>query len=71
MATATASPPYGAYATIMGTFAGGLAAAGALAHLLGGDAQEHRALDFAVLSLASFKAARTVARAAAPDAARR
>jgi hypothetical protein len=55
-------PPYRAYATIMATFAGGLAAAGAISHLLGRDAQEQSALDFAVLSLASFKAARTVAR---------
>jgi len=55
-------PPYGAYAKIMGTFAGALAAAGAFAHLLHRDAQKHGALDFAVLSLASFKAARTVAR---------
>src|SRR3954453_15679575 len=62
MPTATPSPPYRAYAAIMGTFAGGLAAAGALAHLFGRDAEEHTALDFAVLALASYKAARTVAR---------
>jgi hypothetical protein len=60
--SARTSPPYGAYAAIMGTFAGGLAAAGALGHLLGRDAHEHSALDFAALSFASFKAARTVAR---------
>jgi hypothetical protein len=46
----------------MSTFAGGLGAAGALARLLHRDAREHTALDFAVLSLATFKAARTIAR---------
>jgi hypothetical protein len=53
-------PPYAAYATIMGTFAGGLAAAGALAHLLKRDPRENGPLDLAVLGLATFKAARTV-----------
>ena len=53
-------PPYEAYAAIMGVFAGGLAAAGALARALDRDAQCHTALDFAVLSAASFKAARTL-----------
>jgi hypothetical protein len=54
-------PPYGAYALIMSTFAGGLAAAGMLAHLLRRDPGEHDALDLVVLGLASFKAARTIA----------
>jgi len=62
MATQTTSPPYGAYATIAGTFAGGLATAGALARLLGRDPRENQALDLAVLGLATFKAARTIAR---------
>jgi Protein of unknown function (DUF1360) len=53
-------PPYRSYATIMATFAGGLAAAGALAHVFRRDAQCHTALDFAVLSAASFKAAHTL-----------
>jgi len=53
-------PPYEAYATIMGAFAGGLAVAGALARALGRDPQCHTALDFAVLGAASFKAARTL-----------
>ena len=53
-------PPYEAYATIMGAFAGGLATAGALARVLGRDPQCHTALDFVVLSAASFKAARTL-----------
>ena len=60
--TSQQSPPYAAYAAIMGTFCGGLALAGGLARLLGRDPREHNALDFAVLCAASFKAARTIAR---------
>jgi hypothetical protein len=56
------TPPYGAYAGIMTAFVGGLAAAGGLAKLLGRDPREHSALDLTVLGLATFKAARTVAR---------
>jgi hypothetical protein len=55
-------PPYRAYAGIMATFAGGLAAAGALARLLDRDPRHESTLDLAVLSLATFKAARTIAR---------
>jgi hypothetical protein len=55
-------PPYEAYAAIMGTFAGGLALAGALTRLLDRDPQCQTALDLTVLSAASFKAARTLAR---------
>lgn len=55
-------PPYAAYAGIMATFAGGLAAAGALARLLDREPHEQTATDLAVLALATFKAARTVAR---------
>src|SRR6185437_9578420 len=62
MAAQTTSPPYGAYATIAGTFAGGLAAAGAVARLLGRDPREHDALDLVLLGLATFKASRTIAR---------
>ncbi len=62
MAQQTSTPPHGAYAGIMATFVGGLAAAGAVAHALGRDPREHSALDFAVLGLAAFKASRTVAR---------
>jgi hypothetical protein len=58
----TRRPPYGAYAAIMATFAGGLAAAGALAHALHRDPREHDALDLVVLGAATFKAARTIAR---------
>jgi hypothetical protein len=53
-------PPYEAYAAIMGVFAGGLATAGALARALDRDPHCHTALDFAVLSAAAFKAARTL-----------
>ncbi|HSS74536.1 MAG TPA: DUF1360 domain-containing protein [Gaiellaceae bacterium] len=55
-------PPHEAYAAIMGTFAGGLAAAGALSRLLGRDPQCQNALDLTVLAVATFKAARTLAR---------
>ena len=62
MTVATGKPPYGAYALIMSAFAGSLAAAGALAHVLDRDPREHDALDLAVLGAATFKAARTIAR---------
>lgn len=62
MATQTTRPPYRAYATIMGTFAGGLAVAGTAARLLGRDPRENRALDLALLGAATFKAARTISR---------
>ncbi len=58
----TRKPPYGAYAGIMGTFAGGLAAAGVLARLLGRDPRGDTPRDLAVLSVATFKAARTITR---------
>jgi Protein of unknown function (DUF1360) len=57
------TPPYRAYATIMGTFGGLLAAAGLAERVFGRDPQCQTALDFAVLSAASFKVARTLARA--------
>jgi hypothetical protein len=56
----TSRPPYESYAAIMGTFAGGLLVAGALARALDRDPQCHTTLDFVVLSAAAFKAARTV-----------
>jgi Protein of unknown function (DUF1360) len=56
------TPPYGAYAAIMGAFAGGLAGAGGLARLFDRNPACQTPLDLAVLSLASFKAARTLAR---------
>jgi hypothetical protein len=56
------SPPYGAYGAIMGVFAGGLVGAGGLARLLDRNPACQTPLDLVVLSLASFKAARTLAR---------
>jgi hypothetical protein len=60
--TSQSAPPYGAYAAIMSTFVGGLAAAGALSHLLDRDPRENDALDLMVLGLAAYKASRTIAR---------
>jgi len=54
--------PQGAYATIMGTFAAGLGGAALLAKALGREPRENDALDLLVLSLATFKTARTIAR---------
>jgi Protein of unknown function (DUF1360) len=54
--------PYGAYAAITGIFVGGLGVAGYAAHVLDRNLACQTALDFAVLSAASFKAARTLAR---------
>ncbi len=54
-------PPYRAYAAIIGTFVGGLSAAGVLARALGRDPACQTGLDLVVLSAASFKAARTLA----------
>jgi hypothetical protein len=56
------TPPYAAYAGIMATFVGGLAAAGGIAKLFDRDPREHTSLDLVLLGLATFKAARTVAR---------
>ncbi|MDX6512586.1 MAG: hypothetical protein QOE36_2090, partial [Gaiellaceae bacterium] len=55
-------PPYEAYAAIFGTFAAGLAAAGALARMLGRDPREDTPLDLFILATATFKTARTIAR---------
>jgi hypothetical protein len=56
----TRGQPYGPYAAIMATFAGGLALAGVLARLLDRDPEEHTALDLVALGAATFKAARTI-----------
>jgi Protein of unknown function (DUF1360) len=56
------SPPYGAYAAIVGTFVGGLGAAGVAARALDRNPACQTPLDFVVLATASFKAARTLAR---------
>jgi hypothetical protein len=62
MATATKEQvPHSAYAAIMGTFAAGLAGAGLLARALGRDPEEQRPIDLAIIGLATFKAARTLA----------
>jgi hypothetical protein len=53
--------PEGAYAAIVGTFAAGLAGAAVLANALGREPRENGALDLLVLSLATFKTARTIA----------
>jgi hypothetical protein len=60
MATEVQQPPYGAYAAIMGAFAGGLALAGVVARALDRDPQKHTALDLVALGAATFKAARTL-----------
>src|SRR5205823_6109748 len=56
------SPPYGAYATIMGVFAAGLAGAGGLAKIFDRNPACQTPLDLVVLSAASFKTSRTLAR---------
>ena len=61
MATRTRAP-HRAYAAIMGTFLAGLGGAGLLAKLLGRDPEEQRPIDLALLGLATFKGARTLAR---------
>ena len=58
----TERPPYTAYAQIVLTFAGGLAAAGGLARMLNRDQRSDTLLDLVVLAGATFKAARTIAR---------
>ena len=55
-------PPYESYATIMGGFAALLAGAGLVGRLRDRDPQCQTALDLVVLSAATFKAARTLAR---------
>jgi hypothetical protein len=62
MTLQTTRRPNGAYAGIMGTFVGGLAAVGALARLLDRDPRDHDTLDLVVLAAATFKAARTISR---------
>jgi len=59
--TTAERPPYESYATIMAVFGGLLATAAATSRLFGRDPACQTTLDFAVLSAASFKAARTLA----------
>ena len=58
---AVKNPPYEAYAAIVGVFVGGLGVAGLAARALDRNPACQTPLDFAVLSAASFKAARTLA----------
>jgi len=62
VASTNARPPYGAYAAIASTFAGGLAVAGALERRLDRDPQERSPLDLVLLGAATFKVSRTIAR---------
>ncbi|HWJ30778.1 MAG TPA: DUF1360 domain-containing protein [Gaiellaceae bacterium] len=55
------SPPYQAYAAIVGTYVGGLAAAGIAARAFDRNPACQTPLDLVVLAAASFKAARTLA----------
>jgi hypothetical protein len=55
-------PPYEAYAAITGVFVGGLGLAGLAARVFDRNPACQTPLDFVVLSAASFKAARTLAR---------
>jgi hypothetical protein len=55
------TPPYPAYAAIVGVYIGGLSVAGLAARAFGRNPACQTPLDFAVLSAASFKAARTLA----------
>src|SRR5438067_10321465 len=57
----TGSPPYEAYAAIVGVFVGGLGVAGLAARVFDRNPACQTPLDLAVLSAASFKAARTLA----------
>jgi uncharacterized protein DUF1360 len=59
--TAAKSPPYEAYAAIVGVFVGGLGVAGVAARLFDRNPACQTPLDLAVLSAATFKAARTLA----------
>jgi Protein of unknown function (DUF1360) len=55
------TPPRQAYAAIVGVYVGGLGVGGLAAHAFGRNPACQTTLDFAVLSAASFKAARTLA----------
>jgi Protein of unknown function (DUF1360) len=58
----TENPPYSAYAAIMGAYVGGLGLAGLAARILDRNPACQTPLDLVVLSAASFKIARTIAR---------
>lgn len=61
MASEQPNPPYSTYAALVGIFGAGIAGVGGLASLLGRRPQQLTGLDLAVVSAATFKAARTVA----------
>jgi hypothetical protein len=54
-------PPYGSYAALLATFAGGVGASALVAARLGRRPPTQRALDLVILALATFKASRTLA----------
>ena len=58
----TEHPPYEAYAAITGAYVGGLGLAGLAARIFDRNPACQTPLDFVVLSVAAFKAARTLAR---------
>ena len=60
MTIVTKRPPYEAYAAIMGTFIGGIGLAGLAARRFDRNPACQTPLDYLVLSMASFKAARTL-----------
>ncbi len=62
MPDAAPPPPYGAYASIMGVFIGGVALTGLVARRLGRLDSPPVTLDLVLLGLSTFKAARTLAR---------
>jgi len=62
VASEVPTPPYRAYATIVGTFVAGLGAVSGLAAARRRPLGEFGGIDLALLGLATFKASRTVAR---------
>jgi hypothetical protein len=58
---ARSSPPYATYAALVGLFGAAMAGVGGLASIRGRRPEQLTTLDLAVLSAATFKAARTVA----------
>lgn len=61
VATAQPKPPYATYATLVAVFMAGMGGAGAVASARGRRPEQLTVLDLAVISAATFKAARTVA----------